>query len=359
MSSTFKVEVVPIKLQEHPNADKLSIVNVFDYPVVVATEDWKDKTLGAYIAPDSLVSVNNPTFSFLANGSLYDEMSVKSPNGVYARITVRRFRGILSYGLLVPLYGLDTVNLGDGKPFLKEGDEIANLLGVIHYSPPEPEEKPQRGPNIPNTPQVAGPDLFVPRYGVEAFMRYARMIFTPGEPVVATEKIHGANGRFVFSDGEHFIGSRSQWKRQYDDNGVESIWWRAAKPIFKWLQNNPDTIVFGEVYGAVQNLNYGVPKGEVRLAVFDIMKNGRYLSFSEALELGRELPWVPTVGYDDRYVIPYDFDLLVSLAEGQSLMPGANHYREGIAVKPILERHNEYIGRTPLKIVSPSYLEQK
>lgn len=53
--SIFKVEVVPITLEPHPNAETLSVVKVFDYAVCVRTADWKDKLLGAYIPPDSVV----------------------------------------------------------------------------------------------------------------------------------------------------------------------------------------------------------------------------------------------------------------------------------------------------------------
>ena len=39
----------------HPNADILSIVKVFGYTCVVRTQDWKDRSVGAYIPPDSAV----------------------------------------------------------------------------------------------------------------------------------------------------------------------------------------------------------------------------------------------------------------------------------------------------------------
>lgn len=35
--SIFKVEIVSIKLEPHPNADTLSVVKVFDYRVCVRT----------------------------------------------------------------------------------------------------------------------------------------------------------------------------------------------------------------------------------------------------------------------------------------------------------------------------------
>ena len=38
--SEHRVEVVPVVLEQHPNADKLSIVKVRGWQCVVATSDW-------------------------------------------------------------------------------------------------------------------------------------------------------------------------------------------------------------------------------------------------------------------------------------------------------------------------------
>ena len=40
MKSTHRVEVVPVLLTPHPNADSLSVVQVFGYSVCVKTADW-------------------------------------------------------------------------------------------------------------------------------------------------------------------------------------------------------------------------------------------------------------------------------------------------------------------------------
>ncbi len=65
--STHKVEVVPVVLEKHPNADNLSIIRVHGFTVVGNTEAWKNVTKAAYIPSDSLVKVARPEFSFLAS----------------------------------------------------------------------------------------------------------------------------------------------------------------------------------------------------------------------------------------------------------------------------------------------------
>jgi hypothetical protein len=66
-----------------------------------------------------------------------------------------------------------------------------------------------------------------------------------------------------------------------------------------------------------------------------------------------DLPWVPAV-----YVGAYDEALVEMASDGASLMPGADHLREGIVVRPLIERTDPEIGRVQLKIVSNAYLER-
>jgi RNA ligase (TIGR02306 family) len=398
--STHKVEVVPVVMEKHPNADNLSIIPVFGYTYVGRTEEWKGVNRAAYIPPDSLVDTRLPEFMFLAGDARYDENSFKG--GPYARVRIRRFRTVVSYGLMVPVS--DTVELGS---------DVAELFGVLHYEPPiQGTSKGAKTSFYTGGEVESGPALFSPKYDVDSFQRYARMMFTPGELVHASEKIHGANGRWVYHDGRYYCGSRTEWKREYaqipvpdrneligkltdrilkkDFEGVyvcgfqvgqaeqeaekeaekiiqtitkknehpqQNMWWKAlrATPTLEaWLKEHPDIIVYGEVYGAVQNLKYGVPNGEVRIAVFDLLDNGRWIDVHAARLAAPDLPWVPVVADN----MPYDFDKLIAMSDGPSLVPGANHYREGIVVKPLQERNDLRLGRVQLKIVSPTYLEK-
>jgi RNA ligase (TIGR02306 family) len=106
------------------------------------------------------------------------------------------------------------------------------------------------------------------------------------------------------------------------------------------------------VYG-VQKLKYGVPKGEARLAVFDLFRSSTWIPHAEARQLGAGLAWVPCL-----YVGPYDETAIRQMADGPSLIRSADHIREGIVVKPLEERTDPQIGRVRLKIVSNQYLER-
>jgi len=69
--------------------------------------------------------------------------------------------------------------------------------------------------------------------------------------------------------------------------------------------------------------------------------------------MGKDLPWVPVL-----YRGSYDPVKLKELSNGPSTMPGADHIREGVVIKPVKERYDIKLGRVQLKIVSDDYLER-
>lgn len=323
LKSTHRVEVVPVVLEPHPNADTLSIVRIFaGYTACVRTTDWQGRTLGAFVPPDSMIDTRRPEFAFLSDGK---------PRPI--RIKVKKLRGIVSMGLLIPT--------PEGA---KVGDDLAAALGVVRYEPPVS--------TTTGGEAAPAPIGKHPNYDLDELRRYAD-VFVPGEPVWITEKVHGSNGRWKFADGEMHASSRTEWKRQAD----AVIWWQALErtpEIEAWCRAHPDFTLYGEVYGRVQDLTYGVQSG-VRAVIFDILgPNGRWIDAQEARALGTPLPWVPILARDE----PFDMQRVLAFAEGKTLMPGANHVREGCVVKPLHERYHQEVGRVCMKVVGNGYLER-
>ncbi len=321
--STHRVEVVPVRLEPHPNADSLSVVRVYGYSCCVRTEDWVDGELGAYVVPDSVVPTTRPEFTFLA----------REGKATY-RIRVVRLRGVLSMGLLVK-----------APPGAKEGDDVAAQFGVERYEPPLPMST--------GGEDERAPFLYAPTYDVEPMLRYTG-VFERHEPVWVSEKLHGANARYVFEDGRMHAGSRTRWKRE----DSKSIWWRALRrhpEIEAFCRAHEGAVLYGEVYG-MQDLKYGVPKGEVRFAAFDLLVNGEWSpperAWNRAIVFG--VPWVPLL----RHYTRFDLEEILALADGKSWVPGADNMREGIVVRPTQERTDPEVGRVQLKLVSNNYLER-
>jgi RNA ligase (TIGR02306 family) len=318
-NSTHRVEVVPVTLTKHPNADALSIVKVWGYQAIVRTSDWSDGDLGAYCPPDSVVPPGLVP-------------------GIEGRVKAKRLRGVWSEGLLVK------APIG-----AKVGDDVAGALGITHYDPP------MAASGADAAPAPKGP--MVPTYDLEAAAKWADAVFRDYEPVVITEKIHGANARFTFRDRELHIGSRTQWKRYEPIAGNPWGYAVARTPdIERWCRDNPGAVLYGEVYGQVQDLRYGVTSGS-RFVAFDVLgSDGRWLDHQEMRTslTGYEIDTAPLL-----YVGPWHgMDAAREHAEGLSVLARGEHVREGCVVRPLHERWDERCGRVVLKIIGRGYMER-
>lgn len=317
--------VVPVKLEPHGNADSLSIVFIDGFQCVVNTAAWQGHTKAIYVRPDEVVDTTRPEFSFLANGRQFE------------RIKAKRLRGIWSIGLLVP-----------APEDSKLGDNFYEELGLQHY---EPEMETAKTGGM----SVRGPSAWgdISKYDIEngRDLKYRRL-FQDNESVYVSEKIHGANMGVCFDGDKLHVRSRSEWKTN-DGNAF----WKCLEGIpgvERFCRANPNFVVYGEVYGVQKKFNYDCKPGEVKFRCFDIMTPERaYLStqqfFIEVDEYS--IPIVPSFG-----IMPFNYEALIALAEGQSNI--GNHIREGIVIKPLVERRDARLGRVFMKIVSNAYLEK-
>ena len=178
--------------------------------------------------------------------------------------------------------------------------------------------------------------------------------------------VHNCNARFVWTGGRMWCGSRKQWKSP----NYPSVWWDMTvkyPQIVTFCETYPDCVLYGEVYGVVQNLKYGHKQGEISFAAFDILNPSGQgwvpnksvwcnpVDMYEAC-LDAMIPTVPII--HERYE-GWTWDELFALADRRSAVPGADHIAEGVVIRPIEERRNPKFGRIQLKIVSNAYLEKK
>lgn len=338
--STHNVNIIKVEgCEPHPDPEttNLGIVRIGGFVVVVNKTQWQFPALCAYIEPDSLVKVNRPEFSFL---------KVRAGDKEQYRVRVMKLRGVYSQGLLIP-----------APEGFSEGDDVMEFLEVEHYEPPETLSSGDsvKAPRIKHTVAESGDqEVFAPIYDVENINKFMHM-FIDGEEIVAHCKIHGANLRATCVNGELFVGSRNLWKKDTPNN---SFWTgiRNSPTIIDFLKANEGVVVYGELYGSVQNLKYGCPN-TCKVALFDILKDNEWLSYDESQKFVKEydLPWAPLV-----YRGPFDLAKLRALAEEDSSMPEApkGHIREGLVIKPIVERKDRKFNRVQLKIISNRYLDK-
>jgi len=309
----------------HGNASSLEIIPVGGWQAVTRKGQFKIGDKAVYIEPDYMVPTAHPAFSFLA----------KEGRDCH-RLKAIRLRGILSYGLLIPV----PAEITD----LPIGADVMDRLGIERYEPPH-NIKTESDDGLP---KADWPSLYAPKFDVESLQRYPELLISD-ESVIVTEKIHGASARYVVSDDVFFMGSRTRWLKP-DRPHPWSIAARTTPSIETWCRANPGTVIYGEVYGAVQSLQYGCDRAEVRFAAFAILNHDEW----RVPSADDNIPQCPVL-----YRGPFDMNLVKHLAEEDSTLGGPGHMREGLVIVPSIERRHELIGRVALKYISDRYWESK
>jgi RNA ligase (TIGR02306 family) len=320
-TSTHRVEVVPFEMVKHPNADTLSIARVYGYTYVARTEDWLGVSRAAYVPPDNVVDVTRPEFSWLAP---------LSGDGRTHRVKAKKLRGVVSYGLMVPVPG-DT-------PL---GEDWTDRLGVVPYEVASPGGE-----------ATSGPPIYYEKYDLESLKRYPDLI-PLGHAVLVQEKLDGRNARYCCVDGEMHAGSRTEWKRKEAEGGRTPIEWavlRRQPEIEAFCRAFPRRVLYGEIYGSCGTIKYGF---DDRFAAFDVLDDG---SWWEPDRLSNSPVATPPLLAS----MPYNFRDVDALAEGKSDVSGVKWgtIREGVVVRPVPSFSDREVGRVVLKSVSPTYLEK-
>jgi RNA ligase (TIGR02306 family) len=312
--------------------------------------------LAVFIPPDSVLPTDPESPILKDNPYL-------KPGG---RVNAVRLRGIFSNGFMIPAKMLFTEN---ELSTIEVGTHIADRIGITKYV--------DEGERLSTGGENERDPGFMPCYtDIEGWPKYRNSgVITEKTPVVITEKIHGANARFCFRDGRLWVGSRNNIKAQYirSDGTEGNLWWKVAKELNleekfaklpddnqRALNTKSTTIIYGEVFGQVQDLKYGVSGCTFR--VFDTYSviAGRYNSWPETISIAHNmgLETVPEL-----YCGLWNPEL-EELRNGPSVLyPG--HIREGFVVKPLMESYVPYTnsktfsGRVIFKYVGEDYKTRK
>lgn len=372
--SKFTVDVVQISSIENiENADSIELVGIGEYRCVVRKGEFKPGDVVVYIPEASIV----PQW-LLEKLNLVGKLAGPEKN----RVKAIKLRGVLSQGLVYPLeknngeYLLTWFNRHT-KEFHKTpvrlGEDVKDLLNVIKYEPPIP-------PNFGGDVYNAGTNLTV-AYDIENFKKYPEVL-QDGELVVITEKIHGTfcgvgllpknnaadhhyRHRFVvFSKG---LGAQGLCFKDNETN-KKNVYLRTLEKynvfdrlleLEKYIEHTLPLFVLGEVYGKnIQDLNYNEDLG---FRIFDVAvgyrNQQRFMCWEDVCTLSERLN-IKTV--PELYRGPFDKTILRELTSGKETISGKNvHIREGVVVKPLVERFDFTLGRVILKSVSTDYLLRK
>lgn len=400
--SGFAVKVVAITnpVEDHPNADRLSVIKIGGYTCVSAKLDdgshrYHTGDLVIYVPEGAVVP------EFLLRKGFWNEDENKGilagPNG--DRVHPLKLRGIFSQGILFPVQFDQDPPLTDelvGRIYsyveapneakdasgnfvfedgieyveVEEGQDVAALFGITKYEPPIPENL------LGSVFSLHGHTL---SYDFDSIQTLTDM-FEPGEPVVVTEKIHGFNTQIgyvpglshpdCFGDGNIYLSSKGLAAQGLAFKNTSEEENDYTKAFRKLLANG-----FGEklaalsasygqavrplveLYGGQRGLKYGRNSGELGVAIFDLYvgdyPTGRFVSWTELQDAAQQLG-IPTVPFF--YAGPYDPEVIVVFRDGKDTLTNS-HVREGIVIKGAEPDVQHAVhGRKIVKWVSPNYL---
>ncbi|MER5880206.1 RNA ligase (ATP) [Streptomyces sp. NPDC001910] len=348
--STLRVTAEMLTVHDHPNADALELAQVGLYRAVVAKGAFRTGEHAVYIPEQSVLPA-----------PLIEELGLtgRLAGSAADRVRAVRLRGELSQGIVCRPEALADVDLARAA---EEGTDFAETLGIVKWVPPIP---PTMDGDVESAPGL------LPWVDIENIQRYPD-IFTEGEPVVLTEKLHGSACLLTYlADGDRVhvsskgFGAKSLALKEDPRN----LYWRAvhAHGVPEAAARLAERLgarrvgVFGEVYGAgVQDLTYGADgrREAIGYAVFDVSAeiDGEVRWLDAAELLTGELPLVPRL-----YEGPYTIGRVLEIASGRETVSGRGlHLREGVVIRPAVERYSPVTGgRAVAKAVSPAYLTRK
>lgn len=327
--STFAVKVVTVsEIKPHPNADALEIAMIEGslWQTVVAKGQYRAGDRAIYVPIEAIIPVG-----------VSDQWGVTKYLS-NQRVRAARLRGEMSYGFLADATGFNL------------GDDLTEHFGITKYEPPIKLSAGEMDRELPTFPQYTD---------IENIHNFPSVLQI-GEMVVVTEKLHGTNSRvgYVLDENEQptmVCGSRTNRRKL----GTESIYELplSLPGVVAFLnESGPNTVIYGELFGSkIQGSHFNYGSGQPMFRAFDIWKDGRYLNHDDFLQACEYhgISVVPLLG-----VMPFDIENIRGLTCGASTIHGETT-REGVVVKPLIERHDPGMGRVVLKFKGDAFLLNK
>ena len=376
--STFKVPITTIReINPHPSADKLEIAKCYDYDVIIPKDIYEVGQIVVYVPVGSILSDELESLLFP------EDSKIKLTKN---RIRAIKIRGVVSQGMILDpevfpkLKSKIEMNLQYGDTSFLETD-AAEILGITKWMPPVADM-----PNLMNTSQVKNilKNLDFKQYtDVEHGKYYDRQVMTTGEEVIVTQKLHGTSARygyfkrpvrsfmdkvkdylgflpayeFCWGSRRCQISSRPDKKHvgfKSEEQGVDfgDVYTKITEQYNLKKLLPAGYAVYGEIvgWGIQKGYLYNCGKDKHAFYVYDVMKDGKYLNYDDALAFCQKtgLVHVPLL-----YRGPYIMDNLLPLLKTNVISKEVN---EGIVLKPVEDRSSPVMGRVLLKYINEDYL---
>lgn len=362
--SEFKVPLTKIiKVDKHPNADRLSLYTVYGFQVVGGLDQYKVDESVIYIPVDSVLPQNLEDILFTKDSKIKLNKH---------RVRQIRIRKCASQGMLVPAA---TVNKIVNLSKFNCEDDLSAYLGITKYEPPFTNNEPS-GPKKRNKPLE---NSRMHKYnGVDNIKWYPT--FFEGQEVVIQEKLHGSNCRAgylpteantfwkkvkkffkVLPKYEYCWGSNNvqlQERANYTGYYGEDIYYSALDSIHAFAKIRKGETIYGELIGPGIQKGYDYGHDRHHFVLFDVKveKEDGSQDFldpeqCEAYAKERGFDFVPVL-----YRGIFNAVLAKELSMGKSVYNPVEKVREGVVLKARIG-YGDTGSKKALKLISEIYLD--
>ena len=313
-------------IQPIPNADKIELVTVDGWNVVVAKDvGHKVGDLVIYCEIDSFLPIREE-FEFLRKSSYKKMGDVEG-----FRLRTVKLRGQVSQGLILPM---SVLNPPDTNIYVTpfEGLDVTEMLDIVKYEPPIPAEL---------AGKVKGTfPSFIPKTDEERIQNltseYEEWKYQSKHQFYVTEKLDGSSATFYVKDGEFGVCSRNLELLETEGN----TFWKVAREL--GLENKMKSLgknisLQGELIGeGIQGNPYKLKGQTIRFFTgYDIDKRERigFIHFTVMI-MDMGLKYVPVVNPEFGFLLPDTIEEMLQYAEGKSVL-NPDTEREGVVVRSL------------------------
>jgi len=347
--STFAVEVKKIsKIYPHPNADKLELGQVegMTYQFVVQKDLYKVGDSVVYFPIDSILPQE-----FILQQNIQNFLSGKDKN----RIKTCKLRNEISQGYVTSASSVKAYLKVDVLPV-----DLTAALSVTKYEAPEV---------MTSTGNLVQRPEMVYNYDIEGCDRHPDIVEQlMNERVFISEKIEGTNAAvFIDVDDKMSVCTHGHAIINLPDHEEHTFWQVARNDgLIDAVSNlkvnyfpNCAITIRGEIIGPkVQGNYYNLKKHTIK--IFDIEVNSKAIDFGEIDvlldKIGLRERFVPIIASNVIFKDWLDGRSVQVASNGKSVL--IDRLREGIVIKPMIEKYIVGFGRLFLKQRDPVYLDK-
>ena len=355
------------EIKEIPGADNIEQAFIGGWSCIVKKGAHKVNELIICATTDAVIPVD-----------LAEKLNITNYLRSGNRVRTVKLRGVYSECLLIPTHFANG-KMTMGHQDLKDGVDMMEIMGIFKYEPAAKQIQLASGKKVR---YQENPNFQI--YYKFPNMKNVKGMFTEGDMVQITRKIHGTNARFgivkknkittwdkikrflrisdewyqyEFIVGSHNTerGSDSQgfydtnvWYTIADKYKIKAKLWEFAKRFSTPQDFGQGFIIYGEIYGAGIQKNYEYGLTDIEFAVFDVMENGQYYETETTYAAVRSLLDLPHV--EVLYTGPWSQKIQDSFVLN-NFIPGTKVPHEGVVIKDISGKRNKIA-----KVINPDYL---